>query len=63
MFYTKVSNYLNAESEVKLLRVLEEEALEKHETELLEKEGSGCRALLAGDKVIPPYYFFFFFLF
>ena len=36
---------------MKLLRVLEEEALERRETELLEKEGSGCRALLAADRI------------
>jgi cullin 1 len=46
-----VSNYLNAETETKLLRVLEEEVLERREAELLEKEGSGCRALLAQDRV------------
>ena len=37
----RVAAYLNTESETKLLRVLEEEVLEKRESALLEKEGSG----------------------
>jgi cullin 1 len=45
----RVSAYLNNESEGKLLRVLEEEVLEKRESALLEKEGSGCRVLLVND--------------
>ena len=45
----RVKNYLNPETEQKLIRVLEEEVLEKRETELLEKERSGCRALLTND--------------
>lgn len=63
MFLTKIENvleqekarvkaYLNLESEPKLMRVVEEEALEKRETELLEKEGSGCRALLVNDSFV-----------
>mmetsp|Transcript_2386 Transcript_2386/g.4333 ORF Transcript_2386/g.4333 Transcript_2386/m.4333 type:complete len:744 (-) Transcript_2386:145-2376(-) len=46
----RVGDYLNSASEVKLLRVCEEEILEKVESVLLEKEGSGCRVLLANDK-------------
>lgn len=47
---SRVGNYLNAASEPKLLRVIEEELLEKVETVLLEKENSGCKVLLANDK-------------
>jgi len=47
----RVMEYLNLASESKLLRVCEEEILEKVEMNLLEKEGSGCRILLANDKV------------
>ena len=46
----RVADYLNNASETKLLRVCEEELLEKVEMQLLEKEGSGCRVLLANDK-------------
>jgi cullin 1 len=46
----RVCKYLNAASEPKLLRALEEELLEKVEIILLQKEHSGCRALLANDK-------------
>ncbi|CAM9718096.1 unnamed protein product [Chrysoparadoxa australica] len=46
----RVRNYLNAGSETKLLAVCEMEILENHEQELLEKEGSGCKVLLANDK-------------
>jgi cullin 1 len=46
----RVADYLNQSSESKLLKVVEEEILEKVETVLLEKEGSGCRVLLANDK-------------
>ena len=45
----RVAAYLNSESELKLLRVLEGEVLEKRESALLEKEGSGCRVLLVND--------------
>lgn len=38
--------YLNADSEGKLLHVLEAELLAKRETELLEKENSGWNVLL-----------------
>merc|ERR1711862_865388 len=46
----RVADYLNSATESKLLRVCEEEILEKVEQMLLEKEGSGCRALLTNDK-------------
>lgn len=46
----RVADYLNSATEPKLLRVCEEEILEKVEQMLLEKEGSGCRALLTNDK-------------
>ena len=46
----RVADYLNQSSESKLLKVVEEEILERVETQLLEKEGSGCRILLANDK-------------
>lgn len=46
----RVHEYLNPASEGKLLRVVEEEILKKVETNLLEKEGSGCRVLLSNDK-------------
>ncbi|CAM9374818.1 unnamed protein product, partial [Heterosigma akashiwo] len=40
----RVANYLNPSTEAKLLRVVDQELLEKRESVLLEKEGSGCRA-------------------
>jgi len=46
----RVADYLNQSSEAKLLKVCEEEILEKVEMVLLEKEGSGCKVLLANDK-------------
>lgn len=46
----RVHDYLNPLSENKLLKVVEEEILEKAETILLEKEGSGCYVLLSNDK-------------
>lgn len=47
---TRVADYLNTSSESKILKVVEDEILEKVETVLLEKETSGCRALLQNDK-------------
>ena len=47
---SRVADYLNPATETKLLKVVEQEILEKVETLLLEKEGSGCRILLANDK-------------
>lgn len=46
----RVANYLISSSEPKILKVVEEEILEKVEMVLLEKETSGCRALLQNDK-------------
>lgn len=46
----RMQSYLNTESETKLLYVIEVEALEKRETELIEKEGSGCKVLLVNDR-------------
>merc|ERR1712038_2068841 len=46
----RVKEYLNTGTEPKLLKVVEDEVLEKVETALLEKEGSGCKVLLANDK-------------
>ena len=48
---SRIMEYLNLASESKLLRVCEEEILEKVEDNLLSKEGSGCKVLLANDKV------------
>ena len=47
---SRVQQYLNSESEPKLLQAVEEELLAKFEMQLLEKEGSGCRALLRNNK-------------
>jgi len=46
----RVDNYLETNTKMKLQKVVEEELLAKHETALLEKEGSGCRALLQDEK-------------
>jgi len=46
----RVKEYLNTGTESKLLKVVEEEILEKVENALLTKEGSGCKVLLANDK-------------
>jgi len=46
----RVEDYLNTSSDTKILKVVEEEILEKVEMLLLEKESSGCRALLQNDK-------------
>ncbi len=46
----RVADYLNSSTEGKLLKVVEEELLERVEMVLLEKESSGCRALLQNDK-------------
>lgn len=47
----QVTNYLHVSSKQKLLREVETEVLEKHQAALLEKEHSGCSALLQDDKV------------
>ena len=46
----RVSDYMNPSTEAKVLKVVEEELLERVETTLLEKPTSGCRALLQNDK-------------
>ena len=48
--HVRVQEYLNSNSDAKIQSVLEEELLAKVETTLLEKESSGCRALLQNDK-------------
>lgn len=46
----RVADYLNSSTESKILKVVEEELLERTEKVLLEKESSGARALLQNDK-------------
>ena len=46
----RVGHYLHASSEVKLLKEVEREVLAAYETRLLEKEHSGCAAMLRDDK-------------
>jgi cullin 1 len=46
---TRVANYLSPTTETKLLQTLEKEMLEKRKMALLEREGSGCRAMLIND--------------
>lgn len=46
----RVEHYLHASSESKLLKEVEKEVLTAYETQLLEKEHSGCAALLRDDK-------------
>lgn len=48
----RVGEYLNPSSETRLLKVLDDELLEASEMTLLEKESSGCRALLQNDKSV-----------
>ncbi|KAH9730296.1 Cullin-1 [Citrus sinensis] len=47
----RVSHYLHSSSEPKLVEKVQHELLVVYATELLEKEQSGCRALLREDKV------------
>ena len=47
----RVDGYLHADSKPKLLAEVEKAVLAKYETGLLEKENSGCAALLRDDKV------------
>ncbi|XP_030508757.2 cullin-1 [Cannabis sativa] len=47
----RVSNYLHSNSEPKLVEKVQHELLVVYATQLLEKEHSGCRALLRDDKV------------
>ncbi len=45
-----MNNYLHLSTRAKLLKAVEEELLARYETQLLEKEHSGCAALLNDDK-------------
>eukprot|EP00253_Pinus_taeda_P000544 PITA_00544 len=47
----RVSHYLHSSSELKLLEKVQNELLSQYESQLLEKEHSGCHALLRDDKV------------
>ncbi|OQR97158.1 CULlin protein 1 [Achlya hypogyna] len=47
---SRVARYMHSTTEAKLLRALEIELLEKHQKHLLERENSGCIALLQNDK-------------
>ncbi|KAG7028969.1 Cullin-1 [Cucurbita argyrosperma subsp. argyrosperma] len=47
----RVSHYLHSSSEPKLLEKVQHELLSAYATQLLEKEHSGCHALLRDDKV------------
>ncbi|XP_057468036.1 cullin-1-like isoform X2 [Actinidia eriantha] len=47
----RVAHYLHSSSESKLLEKVQHELLSVHATQLLEKEHSGCHALLRDDKV------------
>ncbi|KAI3449521.1 hypothetical protein Pfo_006186 [Paulownia fortunei] len=47
----RVSHYLHSSSETKLLEKVQDELLVVYTNQLLEKEHSGCRALLRDDKV------------
>lgn len=46
----RVENYLHSSTKPKLLREVENEVLTKYEDKLLQKEHSGCAALLQDDK-------------
>lgn len=48
----RVDHYLHVSTKDKLLKEVQTELLAKYETELLEKEHSGCAALLRDDKVL-----------
>ncbi|KAI7748679.1 hypothetical protein M8C21_000328, partial [Ambrosia artemisiifolia] len=48
----RVSIYLHGSSEPKLLEKVQHELLSVYATQLLEKEHSGCHALLRDDKVV-----------
>lgn len=48
----RVLSYLNPLTELKLMSVIENELLEKKKIALIEKDGSGMRALLMNDRVI-----------
>lgn len=46
----RVASYLHSSTEAKLLKEVENELLKTHQTALLEKENTGCLALLQQDK-------------
>ena len=46
-----MSNYMHQSSRTSLLKEIETEVLQQHQATLLEKEHSGCSALLQDDKV------------
>lgn len=48
----RVISYLDISSKPKLLKKVENALLTEHRTALLEKEQSGCKALLMDDKVL-----------
>ena len=50
----RVESYLHVDSKPKLLKQVETEVLANYETQLLEKENSGCAVLLRDDKVGAP---------
>lgn len=50
----RVDGYLHMDSKPKLLKQVETEVLANYETQLLEKENSGCASLLRDDKVRTP---------
>ncbi len=50
----RVSSYMHQSSRTSLLKEVETEILQQHQTTLLEKEQSGCAALLQDDKVTTP---------
>ena len=47
-----MSNYMHQSSRTSLLKEVETEVLQQHQSALLEKEQSGCAALLQDDKVL-----------
>ena len=47
----RVGGYLHASSEARLMAHVHQEVLTHYEQQLLEKENSGCHALLRDDKV------------
>ncbi|KAB1205027.1 Cullin-1 [Morella rubra] len=48
----RVSHYLHSSSEPKLLEKVQHELLFVYATQLLEKDNSGCHALLRDDNVV-----------
>jgi len=48
----RVNSYLDPSSKKKLLKRVETELLNENKTALLDKENSGCKALLVDNKVL-----------